>query len=94
MTEWKTAQGSQEMKPEEFDAASSPTTVYQRRNVRRVTANNEDGTTTELWEYEERTMSHEEFAALLAQMDAAKFEHDITDMQMALVELYEGMVNA
>lgn len=80
MTEWKTVQGSQAEKPGEFDVGASPTTVYQRRNVRNV-----DG----LWEYDERTMTHEEFAALLAQMDAAKFEDELTDVQLALVELYE-----
>lgn len=89
MTEWKTVRGSQAEKPGEFDAASSPTTVYQRRNVKRVTVDSMDGAAAELWEYEERTMSHEEFAALLAQMDAAKFEDELTDVQLALVELYE-----
>jgi len=89
MTEWKKVQGSQETKPEEFDTTSSATVVYQRRNVERVTVNNMDGTTSELWEYDERKMTHEEFAALLAQMDAAKFEDELTDVQIALVELYE-----
>ena len=89
MTEWKKVQGSQETKPEEFDTTSSAAVVYQRRNVERVTVNNMDGTTSELWEYDERKMTHEEFAALLAQMDTAKFEDELTDVQMALVELYE-----
>lgn len=84
MTEWKKVQGSQPETPGEFDTTSSPTTVYQRRNVQRVTVDE-----AELWEYEERTMTHEEFAVLLAQMDAAKFEDELTDVQLALVELYE-----
>jgi hypothetical protein len=91
MKDWKKVQGSQETKPAEFDTTSSPTTVYQRRNVQRVTVSNGDGTTSELWEYAERTMTHEEFAALLAQMDAERLENELTDVQMALTELYEMM---
>ena len=90
MTEWKTVQGSQETQPAEFDTTSSPTTVYQRRNVQRVTVNNADGTKAELWEYGERTMSREEYAVVA---EVARNEEEITTLQMALTELYEGMVN-
>ena len=57
MTDWKTVQGSQPEKPQEFDITSSKSTVYQRRNIKRTTT--KDG--TELWEYDERTMSHDEY---------------------------------
>lgn len=63
MTGWKTVQGSQTAKPAGFDTTSSPTTVYQRRNVERVTVETGDGT-TELWRYDERRMTHDEYAEM------------------------------
>ena len=36
MKDWKKVQGSQVERPAEFDATSSPTTVYQRRNIAQV----------------------------------------------------------
>lgn len=64
MTQWTTVYGSQTTRPREWDVESSETTVYQRRNIQRVTVENQDGTITELWQYEERTMSHEEYALI------------------------------
>ena len=54
MTEWKTVQGSQEVKPSEFDTTSSIKVVYQRANIKRVTVEGVDGETTEIWQYDER----------------------------------------
>ena len=68
MKDWKKVQGSQETKPAEFDTTSSAVAVYQRRNVQRVTVTNADGTKSKLWEYDERQMTHQEYAAL--RMDA------------------------
>ena len=68
MTTWKTVQGSQETRPAEFDTTSSPTTVYQRRNVHRVTVDYEN-TAVELWEYEERTMTHAEYETLMIEQN-------------------------
>lgn len=82
MKDWRKMQGSQELKPAEFDATSSAVTVYQRRNIQRVTVDNDDGTKSELWEYDERQMTHQEYVALLA--------GSVTDLELALVELYEG----
>jgi len=84
MTEWKTVQGSQETQPAEFDTTSSPTTVYQRRNVQRVTVNNADGTKAELWEYEERTMSREEYAVMA---EVAKTQKDIAAIEDVLCSI-------
>lgn len=64
MTEWKKVYGSQLTRPLEWDVKSSATTVYQRQNIKRVTIENDDGTTTELWQYEERQMTHEEYAII------------------------------
>lgn len=62
MTDWKKVQGSQEEKPAAFDKKTSAFVVYQRRNVKRITWTSPDGVSTELWEYEERELTPEEYA--------------------------------
>ena len=79
MKDWRKVHGSQPEKPAEFDTTSSPTTVYQRRNVQRITT--EDG---ELWEYEERTMTHEEYAVLAEVINTQKDIAAIEDVLCAL----------
>ena len=64
MTQWETVLGSQATRPFEWDVESSADTVYQRRNIRRFTIENDDGTTTELWQYDERQMTHDEYAII------------------------------
>ena len=71
MTNWKTVQGSQKTRPAEIDMTSSAVTVYQRRNIERITVEDEDGTTAELWQYEERQMTREEYTEMLADRLAA-----------------------
>lgn len=75
MTDWKEVQGSQAGKPAEFDMTSSPTTVYQRRNITQVEVEGTDGTTTTIWKYEERTMSYTEYAAVIADITDSKLEY-------------------
>lgn len=67
MTDWKVVQGSQLNKPEEFDVTSSPTTIYQRKNIQKVTVENNDSS-TELWQYEERELTIEEYNKLNIQL--------------------------
>lgn len=57
MTDWKKVQGSQEEKPVAFDTKTSAFVVYQRRNIKRITWTSPNGTSTELWEYEERELT-------------------------------------
>lgn len=83
MTDWKKVQGSQETKPAEFDTASSAVVVYQRRDIHRVTIEGADGAAEELWEYEERQMTHQEYAAF--QMSA--ISAGIAAIEDALCEL-------
>lgn len=64
MTDWKTVNGSQVEKPLEFDTMSSAQVVYQRRNVKEVEQKNTDGTTVNLWEYEERTLTPAEYQGI------------------------------
>lgn len=61
MTGWKNVLGSQPTRPREWDVDSSKTTVYQRRNISRVTVD-DAGEAVGMWRYEERQMSHEEYA--------------------------------
>ena len=84
MTEWTKVQGSQPEKPEEFDTTSSEVIVYQRRNIERVNIKNEDGTTSELWEYDERKLTRDEYT--LAR-DAANQEKAIAVLENAICEL-------
>lgn len=86
MTEWQMVRGSQETKPAELDTEISRVYVYQRRNIERVTVEvPEMGGTSEFWQYEERKLTREEWA----NMRAAELEEELTQTQLALVELYE-----
>ena len=66
MTDWKIVQGSQAERPAEIDTTSSAVMVYQRRNIERVTVKNEGGSSTEMWQYDERQMTREEYAEMRA----------------------------
>ena len=78
MKDWKKVYGSQVEQPPEFDTTSSPTTVYQRRNVKRVIIENGDGTKSELWEYEERKMTREEYS----EFERVKMQSNIAYLSM------------
>ena len=93
MTEWITVQGSQEIKPSEFDTASSKKVVYQRANIKRVTVEGVDGETTEIWQYDERQMSHDEYRLYIGLNDSiVSAEQALTDMDLRLLEV-EGKLN-
>lgn len=66
MTDWKKVNGSQPNKPEEFDTTTSSLVVYQRRNIKEVEVENNDGTKIKLWEYEERELTKDEFEGIYA----------------------------
>lgn len=61
MTKWKTVQGSMIEEPKVLDLTISPTTVYERRNINRIVLKDHENKDVELWEYEERQMSIQEF---------------------------------
>ena len=75
MKDWKKVQGSMVERPAEFDTKSSPTTVYQRRNIKQITVEGADGSTSTMWEYEERTMSHTEYMAITNAITQSKLEY-------------------
>ena len=60
MKEWREVFGTEAEQPEEFDTTASPTTVYQRRNIKKATKEDADGKKITGWQREEREMSREE----------------------------------
>ena len=89
MTDWKKVQGSQAEKPAEFDTTTSEVVVYQHKNIERITVENMDGTTAELWEYDEREMSHEEYNTIrigLMQAEVAVNSAAIDELVIAALE--------
>lgn len=74
--EWKRVQGSQEEMPIEMDNTSSKIYIYLRKNIERVTVENEtDGTTSELWEYDEAKLTHNEYLIYQAAQNRADIEY-------------------
>lgn len=61
MKEWRKVFGTEAEMPEEFDTTQSPSTVYQRRNVKKVTKTEADGNKVTGWEREEREMTLAEY---------------------------------
>ena len=95
MQDWKQVQGSQETKPEEFDMTSSAIVAYQRRNIERIKVENMDGSKTELWQYEEREMTHDEAVKLQLAQDATKIgeiDETSTTGLLAVTDLYEQLI--
>ena len=65
MKEWKEVFGTEAAKPEEFDTQQSPTTVYQRRNIREEEKTEEDGTKVTGWKRDERELTVEEYHQMM-----------------------------
>ena len=62
MTDWKQVTGSQSEKPLEVDAVSSESTIYLRRNIKKVEIENEvSGEKVTMWQYEERQLTPQEY---------------------------------
>lgn len=89
MTDWRKVTGSQSERPQEFDTDSSPTTVYQHRNIEQITVENGETTTT-LWQYDEREMTPEEYKTLSMELAIARNRADIDYIAMSAdIELEE-----
>ena len=80
MTDWKKVQGSQVEKPAEFDTTSSEAVVYQRRHIERITVENPDGTTAELWQYDERELTNDEYQAVRADEQQEQIDKTRSDI--------------
>ena len=90
MQEWRTVTG--DIKPEALDMASSPSTVYERRNIKEETYQEENAMqgTTETktrWTYEEREMTPAEYAAAQTMQQIMQAISDSEmNMTMAIVD--------
>lgn len=59
---WRTVEGTQLEKPKEIDTASSPFTVYVRRNITQKTIEQESGEKVTVWVYDEAKLTLAEYA--------------------------------
>lgn len=65
MNDWHVVHDGRTERPAEVDTASSATTVYLRRNIRRVTVRDEmTESTHEEWEYEQKELTNKEYISL------------------------------
>lgn len=81
MTQWITVHDSRTERPEPIDLVSSPTTAYERKNIRQEET--PDGETE--WVYEQREYTMQEFAALKTLENA----NSISATEDAILELAE-----
>lgn len=94
---WKTVTGTQERRPELEDTASSPTTVYLRKNVRRTLEQGQNAEAHYVWQYEEAALSleeYEEYKELVAQIETPAIQHLQEQngiLMAALADMYEKM---
>ncbi|MBQ9567643.1 MAG: hypothetical protein IJR31_06165 [Lachnospiraceae bacterium] len=70
---YKKVIGTQQERPLEIDTESSQTVVYIRRDIQRVEVESE-GETSEVWEYEEAEMTHEEFKWYQKELDSPSLD--------------------
>lgn len=96
MTDWKTVHGSQSEQPQEFDTTTSAFVVYQRRNIRKEKVRDANGVESDIWQYEERELTVDEYA--IVRTDAQQKQIDEANETalaglMAVTDLYEELLN-
>lgn len=98
MTQWKTSQCAHAYKPVEWDLTSSPTTVYQHRNIHEVVIppSEEHETEITVWEYEERAFTREEYNMMIAVSEnvgnEVTFRHDNVIREEAIDEFTVSLI--
>ena len=87
MTNWVNVRDSRIECPLELDVKSSPTTVYERRNIQQVTTH-DDMSETDIveWTYEQREYTQEEYALMLSPA-IQKIQQSISDLQLDIAML-------
>lgn len=84
MTDWVIVLSN--IKPADLDTTSSDKFVYQRRNFQRVSfIDVSRDVTCEMWQYDERKMSHGEYEKLL-EISIAENSAAIDDIIISLLE--------
>lgn len=89
MTEFKTVRDSRTEEPATIDTTSSETTVYERRNIRQETREEEMGGETipiTEWVYEQREYSREEYAMMLSPAIQG-VQQALSDIELAIAML-------
>lgn len=81
-------EGTQEEKPLEFDATTSRTVVYIRKNIERV-EKEKDGATYRGWEYDEAQLPMEDFAAIASALISSN-KSGVAGTEDAVCELSEN----
>ena len=90
MKEWREVFGTETAKPEEFDTEQSPTTVYQRRNIKQKTKTEEDGTKVTGWQREERELTIAEYKQLILMQEVV--EKNTEGIVASVTEFQKGAV--
>lgn len=92
-------EGTQTERPLEFDATTSKTVVYIRKNIERK-SKTQDGNTYEVWEYDEAQIPMSEFPSVASQIicgiipwTASKTAY-IDDTECIFTNVPSGNVNA
>lgn len=94
---WKEVTGNQEKKPALTDTTSSPTTVYIRKNIKRVLITQPDGSSAYAWQYEEADLTLAEYAEyeeLVAEIETPAIQalqEQNSVLQAALADIYESV---
>ena len=94
---WKEVTGNQEQKPALTDTTSSPTTVYIRKNIKRVLITQPDGSSAYAWQYEEAALTLAEYAEyeeLVAEIETPAIQalqEQNSVLQAALADIYESV---
>lgn len=84
---WKLTENSNNEKPLEIDEVSSQTVVYVRKDFKEIPILDEEGEEIGTkWQYMENTIPNTDWETYKKLLDT---QVDITDIQLALVELYE-----
>lgn len=69
-------EGSQESKPLSLDETSSSTLVYIRKNIQRISKeDNQSGNTVELWQYDEAELTPDEYKRYQIEHNTANIEY-------------------
>lgn len=59
---WRRAEGTQIEKPKEIDIATSPYSVYIRKNIQQEVRQQQDGSGVTVWTYDEAVLTLKEYA--------------------------------
>lgn len=93
MRDWHEVRDSRTEEPPALDAASSAATVYERRNIRRESREENMGeetrTVTE-WVYEQREYTREEYAGMTSPATRAIMQA-VSGLELSVAELALGM---